>query len=126
MAEKASSLGGKAGDALFRGVMYILYGKRAGETKAEKAARLGLVVIFLVALIVIFSMAKTALFPQPAIDTDQDQLIGDQYAKAWACKTRTGRATWATTWASKGKASPTKTLTSFWERQLCPQMVEPT
>ncbi|MCK4261687.1 hypothetical protein KAU86_05700 [bacterium] len=62
MAEKASSLG-RAGDALFRGIMYILYGKRAGETKAEKAARLGLMVIFLVALILISSMVKRAIFP---------------------------------------------------------------
>ncbi len=61
MAEKPGSLGGKAGDALFRGIMYILYGKRAGETRQEKLARLGLVVIFLVALIAILSVVKRAI-----------------------------------------------------------------
>ena len=60
--KKASSLSGKISDFLFRGIMYLLYGKKAGETVVEKAARLGVILIFLVALIVIFSNIKGIFF----------------------------------------------------------------
>ncbi len=55
MNKKSSSWSGKASDGLFRGIMYLLYGKRAGETAGEKVARLGVVIIILTALVVIFS-----------------------------------------------------------------------
>lgn len=58
MADKPSSTGGKIGEALFRGVMHLLYGKRAGETKTEKLIRLGIIIISLVALLALFSVFK--------------------------------------------------------------------
>ena len=59
----SSSWSGKASDCLFRGIMYFLYGKKAGETIVEKAARLGVIIIILAALIVILSTIKRAFFP---------------------------------------------------------------
>ncbi|MCD5398102.1 hypothetical protein LR003_04125 [candidate division NPL-UPA2 bacterium] len=50
-----SSQGGKANNYLFRGIMYLLYGKKAGETIAEKITRLGVIIIILAALIVVLS-----------------------------------------------------------------------
>ncbi len=61
--KKSASGSGKASDCLFRGIMYLLYGKKAGETAVEKAARLGVIIIILVTLIVILSALKRALFP---------------------------------------------------------------
>lgn len=61
--KKSVSWRGKASDYLFRGVMCLLYGKKAGETALEKVARLGVIIITLVALIFVFSAAKKALFP---------------------------------------------------------------
>jgi len=60
--KKSSSLSEKISDSLFRGIMYFLYGKKAGGTVMEKATRLGIIVIFLVALILIFSNIKRIFF----------------------------------------------------------------
>ncbi len=56
--KKSSSLGEKC----FQGVMYLLYGKKAGETLVEKAARLGLI-IFILVILALFPTIKKALFP---------------------------------------------------------------
>lgn len=61
--EKSSSGSGKVSDCLFRGIMCLLYGKKAGETALEKITRLGVLIIILVTLIFVFSAAKQALFP---------------------------------------------------------------
>ncbi len=52
--KSSSSQSGKASDFLFRGIMYLLYGKKAGETMVEKTPRLGVIILILVALIAIF------------------------------------------------------------------------
>jgi len=56
--KKSSSLGEKC----FQGIMYLLYGKKAGETMVEKAARLGIIIITLVVLALLPTIKK-ALFP---------------------------------------------------------------
>ncbi len=58
---KAISLGEKVGDYLFRGVMYLLYGKRAGETMTEKATRLGAIFIVAIGLIMVISFLKNPI-----------------------------------------------------------------
>ena len=60
--KKSSSPGKKLSDCLFRGVMYILYGKKAGETAIEKTVRLGSIIIVLAALIIISSIIKNSFF----------------------------------------------------------------
>jgi len=49
------SLGGGVGAILFKGVLYLLYGKRAGETETEKTVRAGIIIIFLIAVFLAIS-----------------------------------------------------------------------
>jgi hypothetical protein len=49
------SLGGGAGALLFKGVLYLLYGTRAGETETEKRVRAGVIIIFLIAVFLALS-----------------------------------------------------------------------
>jgi len=60
--KKSSSPGTKLSNYLFRGIMYILYGKKAGETLIEKTVRLGSIIIVLAGLIIIVSIIKDSFF----------------------------------------------------------------
>jgi hypothetical protein len=48
-------LGERIGEFLFKGVLYILYGRRAGETREEKIARVSLIIGTLVVIFLIIS-----------------------------------------------------------------------
>lgn len=61
--KKAGSLGEKLGDTIFRGVMYLLYGKKAGETTIEKASRVGVIILLITVLAIVFSTVKSTFFP---------------------------------------------------------------
>ena len=60
------SLGGGAVGFLFKGVLYILYGRRAGEAGEEKVARVSLIIALLVvvflALLTLGSLIGEYLF----------------------------------------------------------------
>ncbi|MBT9132508.1 MAG: hypothetical protein DDT32_02066 [Syntrophomonadaceae bacterium] len=52
---ESDSLGSGAGALLFKGVLYLLYGRRAGETETEKTVRAGVIIIFLIAVFLALS-----------------------------------------------------------------------